>query len=203
MIGRPRSHSSFRSPTRAARLSTLVFAAHDSVRVRRAQLVDAAPLASFAARTFEETFGPDNRPEHMAAHLEASYGVRQQARELADPSYITILLEVGVDLAGYAQVRQRTPPPCIVGPAPIELHRFYVDRPWHGRGLSQQLMSAVHAAAMELGGRTLWLSVWERNPRARAFYAKSGFTDVGTADFFVGPDRQTDRILTAPVLHVR
>ena len=37
--------------------------------------------------------------------------------------------------------------------------------------------------------------VWERNARALAFYAKSGFVDVGTADFYVGTDRQTDRVL--------
>jgi diamine N-acetyltransferase len=60
-------------------------------------------------------------------------------------------------------------------------------------------MGAVHAAAVELGGRTLWLSVWERNPRARAFYAKCGFEDAGAADFYVGSDRQTDRILVTQV----
>jgi ribosomal protein S18 acetylase RimI-like enzyme len=56
-------------------------------------------------------------------------------------------------------------------------------------------MSAALAAARELGGRSLWLSVWERNPRAIAYYAKSGFRDLGTADFWVGSDRQTDRIM--------
>ena len=55
-------------------------------------------------------------------------------------------------------------------------------------------MDASIAAARGLGARTLWLSVWERNPRAQAFYAKTGFTRVGEADFWVGPDRQTDHI---------
>jgi diamine N-acetyltransferase len=45
----------------------------------------------------------------------------------------------------------------------------------------------------------LWLGVWERNPRAIAFYAKSGFSEVGIHDFLVGTDRQTDRVLVAPV----
>ena len=64
-------------------------------------------------------------------------------------------------------------------------------------------MQACHDAAAELGGATIWLSTWERNPRGRAFYAKCGFTDVGSADFFVGADRQTDRILEMPVLRTR
>jgi diamine N-acetyltransferase len=49
------------------------------------------------------------------------------------------------------------------------------------------------------GGRTAWLSVWEKNPRAQAFYTKAGFTRVGEADFWVGPDRQTDHILALPI----
>jgi ribosomal protein S18 acetylase RimI-like enzyme len=57
-------------------------------------------------------------------------------------------------------------------------------------------MDAVANAAQQLGARTLWLGVWERNPRALAFYRKSGFQDVGTQSFMVGEDRQTDRVMT-------
>ena len=57
--------------------------------LRRATLIDAASLASFAARTFLETFGSDNDPQHMAAHLATSYGPAQQHVELADPAIVT------------------------------------------------------------------------------------------------------------------
>jgi ribosomal protein S18 acetylase RimI-like enzyme len=56
-------------------------------------------------------------------------------------------------------------------------------------------MAAVLRAAVELGGVTLWLGVWERNPRAIAFYQKCGFRDVGSHDFWFGNDRQTDRVM--------
>jgi ribosomal protein S18 acetylase RimI-like enzyme len=56
-------------------------------------------------------------------------------------------------------------------------------------------MDAARDAAREMGGRTIWLGVWEHNPRAISFYEKVGFRDAGAADFFVGPDRQTDRIM--------
>jgi GNAT superfamily N-acetyltransferase len=134
----------------------------------------------------------------MAAHLASRYGIGQQAQELADPDVITLIAEAAGRLAGYAQVRRGlSPPDCVIGEAPVELWRFYVDRPWHGRGLAQRLMAAVHKAARELDGRTLWLSVWERNPRATVFYERSGFHDVGTQDFWLGTDRQTDRIMVA------
>lgn len=170
-----------------------------SLWFRRGQAADAEALARFAARTFAETFGPDNRPEDIAAHLTGSYGPTQQGRELADPDYVTLLAEGSDGIAGYAQLHRGNPPPCVAADAPVELYRFYLDRRWQGTGLAQRLMEAVHSAADVWGGRSIWLSVWERNPRAIAFYVKSGYRDVGTADFYVGPDRQTDRVLVTVV----
>ena len=92
-------------------------------------------------------------------------------------------------------VRRHAPPACVAGEAPIELQRFYVDRAWHGRGIAQRVMAAARDAARQLGGRTFWLGVWERNPRAIAFYEKCGFRDVGSHAFRLGGDLQTDRIM--------
>lgn len=168
-----------------------------SLQVRRAHPADAAPLAQFAAQAFADTFGPDNRPEDIAAHLARSFSAAQQQRELADPECVTLVIDGPDGIAAYAQVRCATPPPCVRTEAPVELYRFYVDRRWQGQGVAQRLMEAVHAAATELGGRSIWLGVWERNPRAIAFYAKSGYRDVGSAPFMLGADRQTDRVMVA------
>ncbi len=173
-------------------------------RLRHARREDAAELAAFAARTFEDTYGSDMPgrigPEHIALHLATAFGPRQQAAELADSGVVTVLAECDGRLAAYAQVRRAVVPPCVGGRAPIELHRLYVDRSWHGCGIGQRLMDEVAAiAAGRFGGATLWLKVWARNARAIAFYAKCGFVDVGVADYFVGADRQTDRVLVRPL----
>ncbi|MEP7117633.1 MAG: GNAT family N-acetyltransferase, partial [Acidobacteriota bacterium] len=133
----------------------------DGFTIRRATSADAALVAAFGARTFHDTFAADNRPEDMAAHLAETFGVAQQTAELTSADYVTLLGYVGDALAGFAQVRRREPPACVEGPLPIELHRFYVDQTWHGRGVAAQLMAAGVAAIRELGGRTVWLSVWE------------------------------------------
>ena len=170
-----------------------------NIQIRRAGEADAAALAQFAAQTFSDTFGADNNPEDMAMFLAGSFGVEHQRREIADSRWITLLAELETSLVGYAQLRREEVPECVKGPAPIELYRFYVGKDWHGRGIAQELMTAVKSAAARAGGKTLWLGVWERNPRASAFYAKCGFRDVGSHDFMLGTDRQTDRILTAPL----
>ena len=163
--------------------------------IRRAVADDAEALAAFGARTFLDTYH-DFSAENFALHLARTYGAAQQAREIGDPSVATYLAHGGGALAGFAQVRRGPALPCVSGPAPVELHRLYVERAWHGRGVAQRLLAAVCEAAVAFGGATLWLKVWERNTRAIAFYAKCGFVDVGETGFLVGNDATTDRVLS-------
>jgi diamine N-acetyltransferase len=169
----------------------------DSIQIRRGVLEDAPALAALAARTFTDAFAADNRPEDLQAHLESSYGVAQQSQELSDPNEITLLALSGETLIAFAQVRRKVPPECVTQSQAIEVHRFYVDRLAHGKGVAQSLMATVKSAATEFDAKHLWLSAWERNPRAVAFYAKMGFEIVGSADFMVGSDVQTDHIMVA------
>ena len=167
--------------------------------IRHATHADALALAELAARTFRDAFGADNRPEDLALHLSTAYGSAQQGRELADPDIITLVAEDAGALVAFAQLRRGVPPDAVRGHTPLELWRFYVAADWQGRGLAQQVMARVVAAATEAGAATLWLGVWERNPRAIAFYIKAGYVDVGAHVFVVGADPQTDRIMQRPL----
>lgn len=167
--------------------------------IRHGTKADAVALATFAARTFSETYGGDNAASDMHVHLERSFGNRQQSAELADPALTTLVALEGEALLAYAQLRRAELPLRLGREDPIELQRFYTDRSVHGRGLAQALMTAVRHAAQELGGKHCWLSVWEQNPRAIAFYKKAGFQDVGSTDFVVGTDRQRDRVLVREI----
>lgn len=166
-----------------------------TLAIRLGVPADASALAALAARTFTEAFGADNTPEDLALHLARSYGAAQQGRELADPAMVTLLAEADGALAGFAQLRRGEAPACVDGPAPIEVQRFYVGREWHGRGIAQALMQRAIEEGTRAGARTVWLGVWERNPRAIAFYEKCGFRGVGTQVFTVGTDPQTDRVM--------
>jgi GNAT superfamily N-acetyltransferase len=160
------------------------------MHLRRATVADAAALAELAERTFVEAFGGQNNPADLTAYLAHAYGEPQQRRELEHPDGACVLAEQDGILTGYAQLRRS---PAEWGD--VELARFYVDRPWHGTGLAQNLMAHALQAARDLGGTTLWLGVWEHNPRGIAFYKKCNFTDVGSHPFLVGTDVQTDRVM--------
>ena len=167
--------------------------------IRLGTAADAAVLAALARDTFSETFASTNDATDMALHLERAYGVPQQSAELADSSITTLLAEAAGEAAAYAQLRAGPVPDCVSGSAPIELWRFYVQQGWHGRGIAQALMARVVAEAKVAGAKTLWLGVWEHNLRARAFYVKCGFADVGEHVFLVGTDPQTDRVMAKPL----
>jgi ribosomal protein S18 acetylase RimI-like enzyme len=171
----------------------------DTLTIRRATAADAGPLAELALRSFLEAFAAQNQPEDVAAYTSRVYGPAQQAAEIADPDIVTLVGEVEGRMAAYAQLRWIPPGPGVDGPEPVEIMRFYLDAPWHGSGLAQRMMDAVLRTAREEGARTAWLAVWERNPRAMAFYAKYGFRVVGEQDFQLGSERQNDFVMTRPL----
>jgi len=160
------------------------------VQIRRAVPSDASALAELAERTFRDAFAADNRAEDMDAFTARVYGEVQQRREIEDPEGVTLVGEDEGRLIAFTQLRRTA---SVWGD--VEIARFYVDRRWHGQGIAQMLMLAAEAAARELGGRSLWLGVWERNPRGIAFYKKCGFEDAGSQPFLVGSDLQTDRVM--------
>ena len=119
----------------------------------------------------------------MRLFLESTWRPDLQRAEILDAGLDTLLAcDASGAIAGFAQLRVAHPPAGIAVHAPVELKRFYVDKPWHGQGLARTLMQAAEQAARARGARELWLGVWERNERAQAFYRKCGFRKVGHAD---------------------
>ncbi len=166
------------------------------ISIRRADRADAPALAAFAEHCFRDAFGDLNTPGNMDRYVATAFSPALQAAELEDGTVTTLLaLDEHGAMAGYAQLFDPSPPPFAHPTPPAEVRRFYVDRAHHGRGVAQQLMLAVFEAAGTLGRSALWLQVWERNFRGRAFYEKLGFVEVGERDFILGDEVQTDRVL--------
>jgi GNAT superfamily N-acetyltransferase len=165
------------------------------LHIRRATLADASLIASLGAETFVTSFGAQNTPENLAKHLAKAFGEEIQRSELTDPAITYLIAEQSGRIAGYAQVRDGDAPACVTGASPVEVRRFYVTQEFHGTGIAQALMDACASEARRRGGLTLWLGVWDQNPRAIRFYTKSGYEDVGAQMFLLGDDPQQDRVL--------
>ena len=79
----------------------------------------------------------------------------------------------------------------------VELKRIYSLSRFHGSGMGAALMNAAVQASA--GYQRLLLGVYHGNARALKFYAKQGFTQIGTRQFQVGPRLYDDYILARPL----
>jgi diamine N-acetyltransferase len=156
---------------------------------RDATEADAEALAAFAEMTFTETFGHLYPPEDLAAFVAAKYRPNVIAAELADPeTRYRLALRDGA-IAGYCKMGGIDME--VDATDALELHRLYVDRDTKGAGVAQALMDEALAWARGKGATAMYLSVWENNKRAQAFYKRYGFEHAGEHKFMVG--RVADR----------
>jgi ribosomal protein S18 acetylase RimI-like enzyme len=165
-------------------------------RIRLASPDDAELLARLAATLFEQTFARDNTAEDMAWYLAKAFSPGVQSAELADESCRAFIAEDdGGSAIGYAMLWRDSRTDGVDARSPAEVQRIYVDRSLHGQRVGDALMRTCVDQAIEWGCDVIWLAVWQRNPRAIAFYEKSGFKRVGVKTFQLGSDLQHDYVM--------
>jgi diamine N-acetyltransferase len=169
------------------------------VHVRDAVAGDAEALSGFAAGVFRATYGAITPAADMDAHVAEFFTAREQAREIADSAARTLLATVDAQLVGFVQCRRGPAPASLAasglrGEVALQIQRFYVGIPWHGRGVAQSLMTAC----IDLGrehDEAIWLGVQAQNSRAIRFYIKSGFRRVGVYGFTLGSETHVDDLM--------
>ena len=153
---------------------------------------DGAAVASLFRDSFVATFGHLYSAADLGSFLA---GIHSHAfeDELADPRFQFRLAEEGGSLAGFAKLG----PDDLPGAAPrsIELYQLYVLEPWKGRGIAAALMDWAIAGARRQNAAQLRLTVYVDNHRARRFYERYGFEEVGKYVFKVGNHEDDDRIM--------
>lgn len=167
--------------------------------VRIARERDAAALANLLERTFRETFEASNNASDVNLHCQTNYTEAIQAAEIVNPAMTTLVCEHEEQLIGVVQLHWGDTPSCVTAERPGEIQRFYVDKAWQGLGVARALMNEALIVLRSKGVDQAWLGVWEHNPRARAFYGKFGFTEVGEHVFMVGLDPQRDVVMTLAI----
>jgi ribosomal protein S18 acetylase RimI-like enzyme len=167
--------------------------------IRRAIAGDAKALAEVAESTFRATFGEENSTEDMNAHCRNNFSETIQCAEILDSRMVNLICDSKGTTIGFAQLRWGTPPASVTALRPVEIQRLYVVGSAHGKGVAQALMAACIEEIRQQACDVVWLGVWEKNPRAIAFYRKTGFVEVGEHIFRLGADPQRDLIMAKPV----
>lgn len=165
------------------------------ISIRRVGLEEAKTLTDFSRRTFYDTFASQNDPENMKLYLDSVFTLEKQQAEILDPSREIYLAWKGSVPVGYIHFLEGSVDEGVSADRPIEILRFYVDRPWQGTGVAHSLMEFALRLSHAKQYRTLWLGVWEKNFKAQAFYKKWQFRTVGSHIFQLGKDPQVDLIM--------
>lgn len=163
------------------------------IAYREATPDDAELMARIGTQTFTETFGHLYSPENLAAFLE-NHSRENWAAELGNPAYAVRIAEEDGVAAGFAKIGPPSLPFEAKGPA-AELRQLYVLKPWQGAGIAATLMDWAIGEARRRGADEMFLSVFVDNHRARRFYARYGFEQVGTYDFMVGTHADLDLVM--------
>jgi diamine N-acetyltransferase len=159
-----------------------------NITIREATSADAELVADLSRQTFYDTFVADNTKEDMDKFMNEQFTKEALMAEVGSPGNIFLLAYSGDEVAGYARLREK-------GAGLIELARLYAATNLIGKGIGKALMEACIETAKKMNKTILCLGVWEKNPRAIAFYKKFGFVKYGESDFLLGNDLQRDWLM--------
>lgn len=164
------------------------------IAYRDATPADAFALNAMAEASFRDTFAAEYESADLEEYIGRAYGPGGLVADLADPAIrFHVALRDGA-IVGYVKLSALTIPAPDAAPGAMELRQLYVDRAHQGAGVAAALMDWTIAAARAAGAPTLYLAVFEFNHRARAFYRRYDFVEVGTLPFRIGARVDMDGI---------
>lgn len=164
----------------------------ENIRVNRAIADDVTTLQIIGKQTFFETFAPGNTAEDMTRYLEENFTVEKISKELNNPESSFFIAWEDQQPIGYLNVNTGTAQTELQNNSSLEIERIYVLSAYHGKKVGQVLYEKALEVARLQAKNSIWLGVWEENPRAIKFYEKNGFVAFDKHIFKMGEDEQTD-----------
>jgi diamine N-acetyltransferase len=163
--------------------------------IRPCRADEVKTLQTLALETFNDAFREMNSEENINTYLQEAFNTKKLSAELTDPGSSFFFLYAEDNLAGYLKINIAPSQTDINDPQTLEVERIYVLEEFQGQGLGAVLMELALQLAQDMGKKSIWLGVWEKNTGAIAFYKKQGFIEAGRHSFRMGDEIQSDWIL--------
>jgi ribosomal protein S18 acetylase RimI-like enzyme len=167
----------------------------DGIEFSPPDAATAEALPPVARKIFTDAFAQFFDREAFEAFCDRAYAKEgPMAKDLKDPEVFWQVATCSGMPIGYAKLTPLRAPASSARPGAMELQQIYVLAQWHGAGVAEKLMRwAVSVAERELAPE-LYLTVFDHNERAKRFYARHGFEEVGHCTFTLGGHAYDDRI---------
>lgn len=171
--------------------------------IRLATPADAERLSLLASHVFLDTYVPQGVNRAIANEMLQRFAEPVLAARLQDPGVRVLVAEAEGWLEGFADLRLQATGPSVSAGVVLqgaELFRLYVYPQRQRQGLGARLLHAAEALAGRHGEACCWLSAWEGNAGALAFYPSQGYQDVGETDYRIDGVSYRNRVFHK-VLH--
>jgi ribosomal protein S18 acetylase RimI-like enzyme len=155
----------------------------------------APALGLMARQAFSEAFAYLYDPVPFKQFLDEAYGpAGKMERDFTNPAIRWRVAAIEDQPIGYAKLSPLAAPAPAPQPGSMELQQIYVLRSWHGRGVAEELMKwAIDTSCAEQAPE-IYLTVFDHNIRAKRFYTRHGFSEVGRCTFRLGDRVDDDRV---------
>ena len=166
-----------------------------SISIQKVQPSDVDQLVTLSRKTFYDAFQHLNNPDDFEAYTSKAFTGEQLLSEIENPAsefYFAILDNQAI---GYMKLNYRDAQAEFREADGVEISRIYVHADHQSKKIGNQLLDFAINRATELKLSYIWLGVWEHNSNAQRFYERNGFVKVGSHEFVVGNDVQTDFLM--------
>ena len=167
----------------------------NGISIKKASLDDVTTLHHLGRGTFLEAFADSNTAEDMKKYLDENFTEERTRIELSNPDSQFFIAWDDDQPIGYLKLNSGKAQTDLQEETSLEMERIYVKRIYHGKKVGQLLYAKALEIARDQHKTSIWLGVWEENPRAKRFYEKNGFTAFDKHIFKLGNDEQTDLLM--------
>jgi len=156
---------------------------------------DAPLLSEIQSKTFKQAYSDVHSTADIDQYCASNFSIAKALALLDSGQHLCKSIARHGEVVGFYTVNFQDSPVRLSG-ASAELKQIYVLANNYGLGIGKRLLDDVLMETKERRYQWLWLAVSDLNVRARSFYRKLGFEEVGTGPIFeVGNDRLSSSIL--------
>lgn len=168
---------------------------HEAMSYRQPLPREFESVRAMARRSFAETFARRYDPLPFEKFLDDSYGPGgSMADDLENPLVRWLVGFASSVPVGYVKLTPVRAPVAAPRPGALELQQIYVLKRWHGTGVAGRLMEWALDTATAAHAPEVYLTVFDHNERAKRFYTRYGFGEVGQCTVTIAGRIDEDRI---------
>lgn len=156
-------------------------------------------VAALATQVFLDTYATGGVRPDLAREAFCEYSEQAFSRRFAETGRQFVIASLADAVVGFAEVLCFSCVSPVAGLSGAELVRLYVQPRFQRTGVGRALLQEAERLARLSSLHSLWLTAWDGNLSALAFYAPMGYADVGATTYSFGGNTYGNRVLAKEV----